>query len=133
MPERHLGHDGWMEELNDEAAENAERKTLDDGRRPRDELWDMMDKCFGPVRTKSERGRRNRAVVELRAADVTPEELKIAYNYCRSRFTHFTEIALCSWLSRALYEKEQEGERRETFIRLLGKEDSDGATSAGDR
>jgi len=26
MPERYLGHDGWMEEANDEAAEQAERQ-----------------------------------------------------------------------------------------------------------
>lgn len=77
---------------------------------------------FGSVRLKSERGRRNRAIGELRAADVTVEELEITLEFCRKRFTDYSEIAVCHWLSRALQEQEQSGARRDTFMRLLKKD-----------
>ena len=89
---------------------------------PRDEIWDALEEEFGVVRTKSERGRRNRAVRELREAEVTPDEVKIAVDFCRRSFTHFTEVAVCSWLSRALHEDSSNDNTREGFLRLLGKD-----------
>lgn len=89
--------------------------------RARNEIWDVMDECFGPTRTKKEATRRGKAVAELKDADVTPEELRIAYAYCEKRFTHFSEFALCNWLSRALKEHEDQRGSRDTFLRLLSK------------
>lgn len=93
-----------------------------------DETWDALEEEFGPVRTKSERGRRNAAVKELKDAGATPEEIKISAEYCRRNFTHFTEKALCSWLSRALQDQKEQGLARETFIRLVQR-DRDRKTS----
>lgn len=87
--------------------------------RPRDELWDALTEHFGEVRTQQERDRRNRAVKELRQAEATPEEIGIAYAFCRQNFTHFTEMALCSWFSQALREAKAKGESRETLLRLV--------------
>lgn len=83
-----------------------------------DEIWDALTEHFGNVRTQPERDRRNRAVKLLREAEATPEEIRTTYEYCKARFTSFTEMALCSWLSRALHESEKSGQR-ETFLRLL--------------
>lgn len=90
--------------------------------RPRDEVWDALEVEFGPVRTKSERGRRNLAVKELREAGATPEEIAICASYCRRNFTHFTEMALCNWLSRSLHEMKQQGASRDTFLRLVTRD-----------
>lgn len=87
-----------------------------------DEVWDAIEKEFGPVRTKSERGRRNSAVKELKEAGATPEEIAVAADYCRRNFTHFTEKALCSWLSRALEEQAASGAARDSFLRLVRKD-----------
>lgn len=84
-----------------------------------DPIWDTMEDCFGKVRTKKEQVRRGKAVAELKEASVTPDELKIAYAYCEKKFTHFSEFALCNWLSRALKEHEDERGSRESFLRLL--------------
>lgn len=84
-----------------------------------DHIWDALTEEFGPVRTKTERGRRNRAVGELRQAEATPEEIKIAVAYCRRNFTTFTEMAVCSWLSRSLLEQQEQGGKRDAFLRLL--------------
>lgn len=91
--------------------------------RERNLIWDAMDECFGETRTKSERTRRGKAVAELNQAKVTPEELKIAYEYCAKRFTHFTEFALCNWLSRAIKEHDDSQAGRDTFLRLLKREE----------
>lgn len=91
--------------------------------RERNDLWDVMDECFGEVRTKSERTRRGKAVAELKQAAVTADELRIAYKYCETRFTHFTEFALCNWVSRAIKEHEEKNQTRDTFIRLLRKDE----------
>lgn len=77
--------------------------------RPKDEIWDALVEEFGEVRTKSERGRRNLAVRELRDAGVTAEEIKIAVTFCRRNFTHFTEMAVCNWVSRAVHEDQARG------------------------
>lgn len=90
--------------------------------RPRDEVWDALEEEFGPVRTKTERGRRNAAVKELKEAGATPAEIKICADYCRRNFTHFTEMALCSWLSRSLEEQKENGAARDTFIRLVARD-----------
>lgn len=87
--------------------------------RPTDELWDALTEHFGEVRTSSERGRRNKAVKELREAEATPEEVGIAVEFCRRNFTHFTEMALCSWFSQALKEAKDRGQSRETILRLV--------------
>ena len=90
--------------------------------RPRDEIWDALEAEFGPVRTKTERGRRNAAVKELKDAEATPEEIAVCVAYCRRNFTHFTEMALCSWLSRSLQEQKEQGIDRATFIRLVNRD-----------
>lgn len=75
--------------------------------RPKDEIWDALTEAFGEVRTSQERGRRNRAVRDLREAGATPEEIGIVVDYCRRNFTVFTEMAVCNWLSRALHESKE--------------------------
>jgi hypothetical protein len=87
-----------------------------------DVIWDALEAEFGVVRTKSERGRRNSAVKELRDAGATVEEIKIAADYCRRNFTYFTEKALCLWLSKALEEQKQNGLSRDTFLRLVKRD-----------
>lgn len=87
--------------------------------RPADEVWDTLTELFGEVRTKSERGRRNRAVGELREAKATPEEIRVAYAFCKKNFTAYTEMALCNWLSRSLHEYAARGENRDSFLRLV--------------
>lgn len=95
---------------------------------PRDPIWDALDEEFGEVRTKSERGRRNQAVRELRDAEVTPEEIKIAVDFCRRNFTNFTEMAVCGWLGRSLHEERSKGTAnvRSIFERMRPKETQDG-------
>lgn len=90
--------------------------------RVEDPIWEALTAAFGEVRTPSERGRRNRAVRELREAKATPEEIAIAVEFCRKSFTSFTEMAVCNWLSRSLMEHQATGSQRDTFIRLLRKE-----------
>lgn len=70
-----------------------------------DVVWDELDACFGPVRTKAERGRRNVAVKQLKEAGASPAEVRIAYQWCRSNFTVFTEMALVSHFGRAQHEQ----------------------------
>jgi hypothetical protein len=77
-------------------------------KRPKDELWDVLTEHFGEVRTKTERGRRNRAARELREAGATAEEVQTVLEYCERNFTTFTEVACCGWLARALREKQEE-------------------------
>lgn len=91
--------------------------------RPVDPIWDALTEAFGDVRTPSERARRNRAVKELRVAQATPEEIEVAVDFCRRNFTSFTEMAVCSWLSRALHEHDVTG-KRSSFLTLL-KQDHD--------
>lgn len=87
--------------------------------RPPDLIWDALEVEFGVVRTKSERGRRNAAVRELKEAGVTPEEIKIAVAFCRRNFTSFSETAVCNWVSRALHEDQARGaDVRSIFERM---------------
>ncbi|GIV03638.1 MAG: hypothetical protein KatS3mg015_2468 [Fimbriimonadales bacterium] len=88
--------------------------------RPRDPIWDALTEHFGPVRTPQERKRRNTAVRDLRIAEATPEEIAITYAYCREQFGKFTEMAICSWLSRALHEREK-SKSTENVIELAFK------------
>lgn len=76
--------------------------------RERDEVWDTLTECFGEVRTKDERSRRNAAVKQLKEAQATPEEIRLTYDYCQRSFSSFTELAICGWLSRALHESKQD-------------------------
>jgi len=69
-----------------------------------DPVWDELDSLFGPVRTRSERGRRNVAVKQLREAGATPSEISVAYAWCAKTFTVFTEMALVSHFGRAQHE-----------------------------
>ena len=87
--------------------------------RPRDEIWDALEAEFGAVRTKDERGRRNAAVRQLREAEATPEEIRIAVDFCRRNFSNFSEKAVCSWFSRSLMENDAADGKRATFLRLL--------------
>lgn len=66
-----------------------------------DDIWDALEEHFGPVRTASERGRRNLAVKELREAGALKEEIGVAYRFCVESFTTFTELALAKHFSRA--------------------------------
>ena len=84
---------------------------------PRDQIWDTLTEHFGEPRTRSERGRRNRAVRELKEAGATPEELQIVISYCQRSFSSYTEMALCSWLTRALMETQNRSNVRELFRR----------------
>ena len=79
-------------------------------------IWDALTEHFGEARTASERSRRGKAVKELKEAEATPEEIRIAIDFCRKNFTSFTEMAVCSWLSRALYEQKKGGQ---SFLRLI--------------
>jgi hypothetical protein len=72
-----------------------------------DPIWDALDLHFGPVRTKSERGRRNVAVKQLREAGADPAEIAVAYAWCAKTFTVFTEMALVSHFGRAQHENVQ--------------------------
>jgi len=91
--------------------------------RQRDEIWDALESHFGPVRTPYERGRRNAAVKELREANITPTEIKIAYEWCHKHFSRFTERAICSHVGRALHESKISPNVRQLFQRArVGKE-----------
>jgi hypothetical protein len=68
---------------------------------PREEMFAVLDELFGPYRTKQEGRRRGIACNELLAAAATPEEVRITHDYCRRRFTAFTEMALLNHLSAA--------------------------------
>lgn len=89
--------------------------------RPRDEIWDTITEHFGEPRTQSERKRRNGAVRELREAGATPEEVAIVIDYCRRNFNSYTEMALCSWLTRALQEHGGQSNVRELFRKARGE------------
>ena len=93
--------------------------------RPPDPLWDELTKHFGDARTKDERSRRNAALKQLRDAEATPEELRVTFEFCQARFTSFTEMALCGWLSRALHEASK-NDKRDGFLRLLRRGDEAG-------
>lgn len=89
--------------------------------RERDHIWDALTEHFGPVRTRDERSRRNAAVKQLREAEATAEEIRVTFEFCSARFTSFTEMAVCSWLSRALHEASR-NDKRDGFLKLLRKE-----------
>ena len=86
--------------------------------KPRDEVWDALEEAFGKVRTPSERGRRNRAVRELREAQATPEEIRVTVDYCRRHFSAWTEMAVYGWLTRALQERKESDNVRDLFERM---------------
>lgn len=75
--------------------------------RPRDEIWDALEKHFGPVTNDAERGLRNQAVKLLRQSQATPEQIGIAYEWCKKSFTVFTEVAVAKYFSRSLHEWSQ--------------------------
>ena len=54
--------------------------------RASDPLWDVLDDELGKVETASERGRRNRALKELRDIGVTPDELRRRIRTYRRKF-----------------------------------------------
>lgn len=97
---------------------DPERRT-----REPDPLWDELARHFGDARTKDERARRNAAVKQLRDAEATPEEIRVTFEFCQARFTSFTEMALCGWLSRALHEASKT-DSREGFLRLLRRDEA---------
>lgn len=76
--------------------------------RPRDEIWDVLVELFGEPLTKRAHGRRNQASKELRDAGLTPEQIRLAYDYCKRSFTQFTEMAVCMWIGRALHEQRED-------------------------
>src|SRR3972149_505927 len=74
-----------------------------------DQLWECLTELFGPARTGRERGRRNTVVKEMRDAAATREEVVTTYEYCRRRFSTFTEVALTGHLSAALQQSGEGG------------------------
>jgi len=87
--------------------------------RQRDPIWDALDLHFGPVRTNSERGRRNLAVKELREAGASPEEIRVAYLWCDKNFTTFTEMALVSHFGRAQHSNVKPVESPLSIVRRM--------------
>lgn len=79
--------------------------------RPRDLIWDALEEHFGPVRTPSERSKRNRAVKELRIAEATPEEVRRAIDYCERTYSTYSEMAVCTNFSRAQQEVRSPAQR----------------------
>lgn len=86
--------------------------------RPPDPIWNTLTELFGKVRTKSERGRRNEAAGQLREAEATPEEIRIAYEYCQLNYPGSTEMAICGHFSRALHEHNKKNESFENVIQM---------------
>jgi hypothetical protein len=84
----------------------------------RDVTWDTLEELMGPVRTPSERGRRNKAVAELKAALATPDEIRRAYSYCKGNFTQFSEMALITNFS--LAQQASSDELEDAIGRMLG-------------
>lgn len=70
-------------------------------RTPRDEIWTCLENLFGATRTRSEASRRGRVISELLEAGATVAEVELTFRYCRSHFSQFTEMALCTNLGRA--------------------------------
>lgn len=68
---------------------------------PRDELWNTLTELFSATRTRSEASRRGKVIGELLEAGATPDEVRTTFRYCRSHFSQFTEMALCTNLGRA--------------------------------
>ena len=69
--------------------------------RKRDPLWDALDETIGTVTTRSERGRRNRALAELREANVDDTELRRLIRVYRQQWPNVavTETAIAANLS----------------------------------
>jgi hypothetical protein len=72
--------------------------------RPRDLIWDALEEHFGPVSNDANRGLRNAAVKLLRQSQATPEQIAIAFEWCKKNFTTFTEVAVAKYFDRALFE-----------------------------
>lgn len=65
-------------ETSDEVSLASERR--------RDELWDALTDELGEVTTRTERGRRNAALRELRAAGATPDDIRERCSAYRARW-----------------------------------------------
>jgi len=59
--------------------------------RKKDDLWDALEDELGPVETESERGRRNKALKELRDIGATVD---LVHQRCDAYRRHFPEAAL---------------------------------------
>lgn len=59
--------------------------------RAKDELWDTLVQELGPVETETERGRRNKALKQLRDIGATPS---LVHQRCDAYRRHFPEAAL---------------------------------------
>lgn len=70
--------------------------------RPRDEIWDALENELGPVATKSERGKRNNVVKQLRDIGATPAEIRDKCRAYRTRWPgiELTDTALASHWSK---------------------------------
>lgn len=68
---------------------------------PREEMFATLDELFGPTRTKQEGRRRGIACNELLSAAATVDEVRRTFDYCKRKFTVFTEMALLNHLSAA--------------------------------
>jgi hypothetical protein len=87
--------------------------------RERCPIWDELDACFGPVRTKTEGTFRGKVVRELKEAGASAEEVRIAYEYCKRHFDPFSEAALLKYFSRAQHEAMVQPVDNVTAIRRL--------------
>jgi hypothetical protein len=88
--------------------------------RERCPIWDELDSCFGPCRTKTEGTLRGKVVRELKEAGATAEEVRITYDWCKRHFDPFTEMALLKYLSRAQHEAMPQTDNVTAIRKLAG-------------
>jgi hypothetical protein len=67
---------GGESKSREESGEEPAREAKCPPKRPRDELWDVLVEELGEPQTRTERGRRNKALLELREIEATPDELR---------------------------------------------------------
>lgn len=86
-------------EVEDRREEKSRKpKNLAIAKRENDELWDVFDAEIGQVATKAERGRRNKALKDLRGIGCTPDQLRAAIAAYRRRWSDIdvTETAIAA-------------------------------------
>lgn len=99
-------------------------------KKPPDLLWDVFDEQLGKVETKSERGRRNSAVKELREIGATPEELRRRIRRYRREWPDITisEKAITgNWTTLAGPAQKPRTAQAEAWVRAVGWQYPDGA------
>jgi hypothetical protein len=117
-----------QENVSAKALTPKQRKTKQPNEREPDLLWDTLEREIGKVATASERGRRNKALKELRDVGATPGELVVRCGRYRLRWPDIdlTATALAAnWSTLATSEngfyQESEEERGERVRRHLSE------------